>query len=138
MFGGGAPAAAAGDKPYPADFQPEPFLRQAKLNFTRLQSAYDTADSSTLRDVMTPEMFAEVSKDLAARGQHHATEIVTLNAEIVEVTSEADAHWASVRFTGLLREDNAPTPSSFDEVWNLTKPVSGDSGWLLAGIQQLQ
>jgi predicted lipid-binding transport protein (Tim44 family) len=83
-------------------------------------------------------MFVEISKEIETRGLHHPTEVVTLNAEIVEVTTEANAHWASVRFTGLLREDNSPTPTSFDEVWNLTKPLSGDSGWLLAGIQQLQ
>lgn len=143
MFGGasgptGEASPAVPAKSYPPGFEPEPFLRQAKLNFAQLQKAYDDADSSVLRDVMTPEMFAEVGKDLAGRGQHHATEIVTLNAEMLEVVTEDTAHWASVRFTGLLREDNAPTPSSFDEVWNLTKPVSGETGWLLAGIQQLQ
>jgi predicted lipid-binding transport protein (Tim44 family) len=141
LFGGGSgsaePVTAPQAKAYPPGFEAEPFLRQAKINFAGLQKAYDDADSSTLRDVMTPEMFAEVSKDLAARGAHHPTEIVTLNAEILEVVTESDAHWASVRFTGLLREDNAPTPAPFDEVWNLTKPVSGATGWLLAGIQQL-
>jgi predicted lipid-binding transport protein (Tim44 family) len=125
-------------KPYPPGFDPEPFIRQAKVNFVKLQVAYDRADSSTLRDVMTPEMFAEISKDIEARGLHHPTEVVTLNAEILEVTTEANAHWASVRFTGLLREDNAPTPAPFDEVWNLTKPLGGETGWVLAGIQQLE
>jgi len=42
-----------------------------------------------------------------------------------------------VRFTGLLREDGEPVPRSVDEIWNLTKPVNGRSGWLLAGISQL-
>jgi predicted lipid-binding transport protein (Tim44 family) len=146
MFGGAG--AARGDaegrgaepavKPFPPGFEPEPFIQQAKLNFARLQAAYDNGDTSTLRDVMTPEMFAEVGKDLAARATHHPTEIVTLSAEILEVTTEAGFHWASVRFTGLLREDGAETAQPFDEAWNLKKPVTGDTGWLLAGIQQLQ
>ncbi len=101
------------------------------------RAAYDKADKSMLRDVMTTEMFAEVSTDLAARATHQPTEIVTLAAEIVEVTTENDSHWASVRFTGLLRDDGAETAQPFDEVWNLKKPVTGDTGWLLAGIQQL-
>ena len=139
MFGGAAPAAASTPPAaYPAGFDPEPFLKQAKLNFARLQEAYDRGDTSTLRDVMTREMFDEVSRDLEARGTHRPTHIVTLNAEILEVVTEADVHWASVRFTGLLREDDSPTPTSFDEVWNLTKPANGASGWLLAGIQQMQ
>ena len=29
-------------------------------------------------------------------------------------------------------------PSPFREVWNMTKPVSGTSGWLVAGVQALQ
>ncbi len=129
-----APAA----KSFPPGFEPEPFLRQAKLNFTALQAAYDKADTTALRDVMTPDMFAEISRDLAGRGVHQPTEIVTLDGEILEVTTEPDMHWASVRFTGLLREDGATIAAPFDEVWNLQKPVSGDHGWLLAGIQQLQ
>jgi predicted lipid-binding transport protein (Tim44 family) len=144
LFGGAgagnvAPQPLAADgRPFPPDFQPEPFLRQAKLNFVELQGAFDRADSSTLRDVMTPDMYAEITREIETRGQHHPTEVVTLNAEILEVTTEGNAHWASVRFTGLLREDNAPTPAPFDEVWNLTKPLNGETGWLLAGIQQLQ
>jgi predicted lipid-binding transport protein (Tim44 family) len=125
-------------KPFPPGFEPEPFVQQAKINFARLQAAYDQADTSTLRDVMTPEMFAEVGKDLAARATHQPTEIVTLSAEILEVTTENGCHWASVRFTGLLREDGAETAQPFDEVWNLKKSVTGETGWLLAGIQQLQ
>ena len=145
MFGGAGAAAepvrAMTDrpgKPYPEGFDADTFVRGAKANFIQLQRAYDEGDVSTLRDVMTPEMYAEVSKDLASRGVHHETEVVTLNAEVLEVVEEKDTYWASVRFTGLLREDNKPTPEAFDEVWNLTKPVSGETGWLLAGIQQLQ
>lgn len=144
MFGGAARATpdaepfVASPKSYPPGFEPEPFLRQAKLNFTALQAAYDKADTASLRDVMTPDMFAEISRDLAARGAHQPTEIVTLNAEILEVTTERDMHWASVRFTGLVREDGATIAEPLDEVWNLQKPVSGDHGWMLAGIQQLE
>jgi predicted lipid-binding transport protein (Tim44 family) len=41
-----------------------------------------------------------------------------------------------VRYTGVVREDGEANPKPIDEVWNLTKPVDGSSGWLLAGIQQ--
>ncbi|MEO8133972.1 MAG: Tim44-like domain-containing protein [Betaproteobacteria bacterium] len=146
MFGSGGASTAiataglpeARALPFPPGFEPEPFLRQAKLNFAALQDAYDKGDTAALRDVMTPDMFTEVSRDLAGRGMHQPTEIVTLNGEILEVTTEKDMHWASVKFTGLLREDGVTIAQPFDEVWNLQKPVSGDSGWQLAGIQQLQ
>jgi predicted lipid-binding transport protein (Tim44 family) len=74
--------------------------------------------------------------ELPAGGNHRPTEVVSLNAGVLEVTTEGAHHWASVRYTGLVREDGEPSPKPIDEVWNLTKPVDGSSGWLLAGIQQ--
>jgi predicted lipid-binding transport protein (Tim44 family) len=134
-----APVVAAPSyaKPLPAGFDAAGFVRQAKLQFIRIQAAWDTADRQVLADVMTPEMLAEIARELEERGPQRATEVVTLTAEVLEVTTENDRHWASVHYTGMLREDGAELAKPFDEVWNLTKPVDGSSGWLLAGIQQL-
>ncbi len=107
-------------------------------DMARLQSAYDRGDRLLLADVMTPELFAELERDLPAHAVHQPTEIVALSADVVDVATEGPRHWASVRFRGLLREDGEPMPKPFDEMWNLTKPADGSSGWLLAGIQQLE
>ena len=136
-LGGRADMAAAPTGPsFPAGFNPEPFLQQAKVQFRRLQTAYDNADRRTLADVMTPEMYAEVARDLDQRGVHVPTDVVALDAEIREVIQEGDRYVASVKFTGALREDGASEAKPFVEVWNLVKPVDGSSGWMLAGIQQ--
>ena len=79
-------------------------------------------------------MYSEVVRDLDS-GPRPATEVVDLDAEVLEVATEGDRHWASVRFTGTLREGGG-VPAPFDEVWNLSKPVDGKPGWMLAGIQQ--
>ena len=129
-------ASTANARPFPPGFNPEPFLQQAKLQFRRLQTAYDEADRTVLSDVMTPQMFNEVSRELDARGTHVPTEVVKLDADVLDVVTEGRQHVASVRFTGLMREDGASQPTPFVEVWNLVKPVDGTSGWLLAGIQQ--
>jgi predicted lipid-binding transport protein (Tim44 family) len=142
VFGGGRaaqvepPAAPASNPRIPAGFAVEPFIRQARVQFARVQEAYDKGDRDSLADVMTPELFADVAHDLDARGNHAATEIVALNAELLEVVTEGERHWASVRFRGLVREDGEPMPRPLDEIWNLSKPADGSSGWLLAGIQQ--
>jgi predicted lipid-binding transport protein (Tim44 family) len=81
-------------------------------------------------------MQAEIAHDLATRGAHVATDVVTLDADVVEVVRDGDNYVASVRFHGTLREDGAPMPQPFEELWHLVKPVDGSSGWLLAGIQQ--
>jgi predicted lipid-binding transport protein (Tim44 family) len=139
VFGGGsASGAALTTRRYPPGFDPQPFLAQARQQFTRLQTAYDRADRALLADFLTPELFAEIGRELDDRGPHAPTEIVSLNASIEEVVTEGDRHWASVRFTGLTREDGSAQPQPFDEVWNLVKPVKGSSGWLVAGIQQTE
>jgi predicted lipid-binding transport protein (Tim44 family) len=135
--GAAAPVATANAK-VPPGFDVDGFMRQAKQQFNRLQSAWDAGDREALADVMTPQMYAEVERDLGSRATHLPSEVVTLDAEVLEVVTEGSRHVASIRFHGLMREDGATTPQPFDEVWNLQKPVDGSSGWLLAGIQQLE
>jgi predicted lipid-binding transport protein (Tim44 family) len=132
-----APAFGVVRKPLPEGFDAETFAKEAKRQYVEIQRSYDNADRAALSSVMTAEMNAEIGREIDQRGAHQATEIVTLDAEVLEVTTEGDKYWASVRFTGLVREDGEPLPKSLDEIWNLTKPVNGRSGWLLAGISQL-
>ncbi len=132
-----APADSPSAGQFPAGFDPAPFLQQAKLQFRKLEAAYDAGDRKALADVMTPELFAEIDKEIAERGHHVATEVDALEAAVLDVTTEGDRHWASVHFTGTLREDGMLLGKPFDEVWNLVKPVDGKTGWLLAGIRQL-
>jgi predicted lipid-binding transport protein (Tim44 family) len=122
----------------PADFDTTRFLARARVAFNQLQAAFDGGDRHALADMMTPETYAEVSRDLDARSNHRPTEVVKLDADVTEVVTEGDRYWASVRFSGLLREDGNPLANEFDEVWHLTKPVDGSHGWLVAGIQQMQ
>jgi predicted lipid-binding transport protein (Tim44 family) len=130
-------APAPGARYFPAGFDPEAFARQAKSNFIRMQEANDRADLTALRDMMTPALYTEIESQVRERGSApQKTEVVTLDARTIEVVTEGDHYIASVRFTGLIREESAAQPESFSEVWHLQKPVNGASGWLMAGIQQ--
>jgi len=139
--GGVAPAAPAQAGPQfgriPPGFNAAPFVEQAKLQFGKLQAAYDSGDRKALSEVMTPEMYAEIAAEVAGRGAHVPTEVVHLDAELLEVKEEGSRYWASVHFRGRLREDGSILPKDFEEIWNLVKPVDGSSGWLLAGIEQV-
>ena len=136
VLGSAVPGPLAG-KSLPPGFDAEGFVKHAKQQFVRLQAAHDARDCAALRDVLTPEMYAQIESELASSAARPVTEVATLQAEVLEVETEGDSHWASVRFTGTLREDGAAAPTTFDEVWNLSKPADGSSGWLLAGIQQM-
>jgi predicted lipid-binding transport protein (Tim44 family) len=139
--GAGSAAAFGGPQQpnIPAGFDTDGFLRQAKLNFVKLQAVHDSGKLGELREFTTDAMFESIRQDLLQHGAvGQQTDVVTLNAELLEATTEGDTHWASVRFSGMIREDAAGQPEAFEEVWNLAKPASGASGWVLAGIQQVQ
>ncbi len=128
----------------PADFDAEGFLAAAKRNFTTLQAAWDRSDIATLRSMMTDGMLDEIRAQLAEReaqraGEHpNHTEVVILEAQLLGIEDLGDAYMASVEFSGMIREEPSAGPSPFREVWNMTKPKSGHSGWLVAGVQALQ
>ena len=121
----------------PAGFDAAAFAQHAKLNFMRLQEAHDKKELSTMRDFLTPAVYQQIEADIRAAGdapQH--TEVLTLEAEVLDVAEEAGSYVVSVRFSGLIREDTGAAPEPFSEIWHLEKPLAGRSGWLVAGIQQ--
>jgi predicted lipid-binding transport protein (Tim44 family) len=134
---GGTGGTASQAMALPEGFDADAFLRSAKVNFVRLQAAWDDGNLADIREFTTPEMFAEVKIDLDARGNEpNQTEVVQLDAELVELEDRGNEYFASVRFGGLIRESAGVAAQPFKEVWNLTKAVRTGEGWLLAGIQQ--
>ena len=122
---------------WPAEFNAEEFVRHAKLNFVKLQEAHDRRDLDSLRDFLTPDMYKAIEDDIRASGTApQKTEVVTLDAEVLDVTVEERSYVVSVRFSGLIREGPGAAPEPFSEVWHLVKPIDGRMGWQLAGIQQ--
>ncbi len=121
----------------PADFDAESFVHHAKLIFLRLQAANDAGDIEDIRTFTTPEMFAVIKLQMQGRGTApQKTDVVTLDAELLEVSAEFRQHIASVRFFGTIRETADGAPEAFDEIWNITKPVDDSRNWAIAGIQQ--
>lgn len=122
---------------FPPGFDADAFAREAKLNFIRLQAAFDAGNLEDLRAFTTPEVFAEIRMQLAERGDAtQLTDVTTLHADVLEAVEENNQHVVSVRFTGWVREAADQDAVVLDEVWHLTRPAQGQSGWVIAGIQQ--
>jgi predicted lipid-binding transport protein (Tim44 family) len=141
LYGGAAlgsvAATTAGATRWPAGFDADEFARHARLNFVGMQDANDRGDLSAMRDFLTPDLYREIEADLQAKGDApQKTEVVTLNADVLDVATEGNLYVVSVRFSGLIRENVGEDPQAFSEVWHLEKPVSGRSGWMVSGIQQ--
>lgn len=131
-MGGSATASA-----FPPGFDADAFAREAKLNYIRLQAAFDAGNLDDLRAFTSPEVFAEVRMQLDERNDvSQTTDVMSLNAEVLEAIDEDNRHIVSVRFTGLVREAADQSPISLDEIWHLSKPSDGQGGWIIAGIQQ--
>ncbi|PMS21204.1 hypothetical protein C0Z18_08460 [Trinickia dabaoshanensis] len=121
----------------PSDFDETAFLHHAKVNFVRLQAAWDAGNLADIRAFSTPEMFAELKVDFEARaGEREATDVVQIDAELLDLDEDANEYRASVRYAGLIREGAGSPAEPFAETWQLTKPKRGGDGWLLAGIEQ--
>jgi predicted lipid-binding transport protein (Tim44 family) len=143
-----APAASTGLEGHqawgvPAGFDTDGFLAHAKRNFTTLQAAWDKSDINALRSMMSDEMVNEMRTQLAERDAHNSgkpnkTEVLTLEAKLLGIEEVGGEYLASVEFTGLISEEPGAGPNPFREVWNMSKPQNGSSGWVVAGIQALQ
>jgi len=143
-FGGSALAAQqavatpqASGAGFPPGFDAAGFERIAKMIFIRMQAANDTGDLADLRQFATPEMFAVFKLELQDRhGASQQTDVVRLDAQVLEVAQEGDQQIVSVRFHGLIREEKDAPASEFDETWHLAKPLDGSREWAIAGIAQ--
>jgi predicted lipid-binding transport protein (Tim44 family) len=139
----GLPLAASAPLPsasweVPADFDVAGFLRNAKVYFVRLQAAWDARNLLDIREFTTPEAFAEIRIQVdEQKSANDKTEVVSLDAQLLGIETGQYDYLASVRFSGAIRENDQPVAAPFVEVWNLTKSKSGQTGWLLAGIQQV-
>jgi predicted lipid-binding transport protein (Tim44 family) len=132
------PQAAPAQWGVPADFDSAAFLRHAKTNFIRLQAAWDKADVEDIREFTTPEVFAELKMQIQERGGNaDFTDVVSIDGELLGIETAGNEYLASVKFKGMIRSAPGAAPEPFSEVWNLAKPMAGNGGWLLAGIQQL-
>lgn len=123
----------------PAGFDAPGFVRQAKLNFVRLQAANDRGDMTDIKGFTSPELFAEIQMQYEERGRStQQTDVVQLDADLLDVSIEGSNEIASVRFHGQIRESANAAPEYFNEVWHLVRPRDNSRGWVVAGIQQAE
>jgi predicted lipid-binding transport protein (Tim44 family) len=60
-----------------------------------------------------------------------------LDAALVDAQQESNQWVASVRFSGLIREETDAGTQPFNELWHLVKPTDDSREWAIAGITPL-
>lgn len=122
----------------PADFDQRAFLAGAESAYRFLQASWDNRDLAAIRGLTTDKVFAEIQDQLRASDAANKTEVLKLNAELLEVREIGTELEAVVLFDSLMREDDGQT-EQVREVWHFTKPISSKQPkWFLDGIQQLE
>lgn len=122
----------------PGWFKEAEFLQAAKTHFIRLQAAWDQGDMQDIREYTTPELFAELTMERQSYGgERQFTEVVELDAELLDLAREGERIVASVRYSGLIREERGAEPQPFSEIWHIQrKENQADANWYVAGIEQ--
>lgn len=124
-------------KDLPAGFDEAGFVNSAKKFFITMQGVYDKGDINALREYCTDDVVDHLAQEINARnGAENLTDVVTLEAELIGFELDVDEQIATVAFKAHLREEIGAVPIEVNEMWIMTRPVSG-GGWVLAGIHNL-
>ena len=136
--------ATVNESPMKADLTPsnwpdkDSFLQNAKALFIQLQEASDQQNLDKMREYTTPDLFNSFRQEMLSRtSAYNFTQVLTLAADLIAVEEDGKEFLTSVRFSGTLREEKDGPIVEFEEVWNWVKPMDGNLGWLLCGIQQV-
>lgn len=116
------------------------FLEGAKTVYARLQHSWDRRDLDDIALFTTQEVLEEIKRQAALDPKPSKTELLLINARLLEFKEEATDTVVSVYFDVLLREDaSEDKPRQIREVWHFSRPTGDlNANWRLEGIQQLE
>ena len=121
----------------PKGFDGEAFIDGAKNCYARLQRAWDDGDLADIRQFTTDHAFAEIQEQYHNRIGTNQTEIVSLEAELLNVNELGSKSEAAVLFNAELQENGQSVKVS--EVWHFVRPTATTQPtWFLEGIQQVE
>ncbi|MGB4498059.1 MAG: TIM44-like domain-containing protein [Methylococcaceae bacterium] len=123
----------------PAGFDTNAFLDDVKHRYMNLQTAWDARDFAEIRGLTTDKVFAEIQSQLKSSTEANHTDVLKLDADLLEIRELSSEFEAVVLFDTIMREDDAGQANQVREVWHFIKSKSGfNAQWMLDGIQQLE
>ena len=134
-----------------AAFAPATFADTASDFFFKVQAGWMSRDMGSAREILTPEMYAEMQKEgdqlRAQRRVNRLENIAVRSVEVTEAWQENGQDYVTARFlanlldytvdeaTGQVVEGSRTEPVKFEEYWTFVRPV-GPGPWKLTAIQQ--
>ncbi len=133
-----APVAGSHAVPFnlPPGFDAPAFIAGATEHYRILQDAWNRNDLPTIREYMTPELYAELSAERASLAVAPQTEVLSLNAELVRADQLFGNAEVSIRFSGRCRDLAEGVEEDIVDVWHLERDFTkGDAPWFITGMQ---
>jgi len=122
----------------PAGFDTFAFLDEAKHRYMNLQRAWDARDFAEIRGLTSDKVFAEIQQQLKDSNEMNHTDVLNLDADLLEIRELNSEFEAVVLFDSIIREGANEQANQVREVWHFVKSKSGfNAQWTLDGIQQL-
>ncbi len=123
----------------PAGFDTFAFLDEAKHRYMNLQRAWDARDFAEIRGLTSDKVFAEIQQQLKDSNEMNHTDVLNLDADLLEIRELNSEFEAVILFDSVIREGANEQANQVSEVWYFVKSKSGfNAQWTLDGIQQLE
>ncbi|MGH6798666.1 MAG: Tim44/TimA family putative adaptor protein [Roseiarcus sp.] len=132
-------------------FSPQAFLSGARVAYDMVVHAFAAGDSATLRNLMTPEAFANFDNAIRARaaaGQTMTTTVVSIDdativgAQLVGATAQLSMRFAAKLASvtrdaqGAVVDGSANTVADHIDLWTFARDVrSSNPNWLLTATE---
>lgn len=121
----------------PANFNVAGFIRKTRLYFIRLQIAWDKSDLQNISEITTADICEEFRRQVIARGpSDNVTEVLAFEADVLGVKAVGQQYVVTVKMTGIVKESESNMQEAFEEIWRLSRSMTGKENWLLADIKQ--
>jgi predicted lipid-binding transport protein (Tim44 family) len=123
----------------PPGFDADEFQKGAITMFNRLQASWDKRDLDDIRQFTSQEVFAEIQNQAQEDPLPGKTEVLLVNARVIEVRDIDGQTVVSVLYDAMLREDGNRTAKQMRELWHFSRAAGKpEAFWILEGIQQIK
>lgn len=121
----------------PSSFNTEEFLTGAKKLYVRMQESWDMRDIDDIKQFTAPIMHKDIEEQFKEDPTPSKTQLLLINASVLEVKEEGDFEQVAVLFDVLMKEQENPENEQVKEIWNFSRDKAHNGSWLLDGIQQV-
>ena len=120
----------------PEGFDQQGFIEGSLNHYRTVQESWNKGELETIKEYVSPELFAALSQQRSKLMVPPQTEIVDLNAEIVRADQAGDSAEISILFRGVCKDELEKSQDGIFDIWHLQRDLSTENAdWVIVGIE---